>query len=199
MQLNLKFIVKRFGVFFITALTSMFLVAAEYTWTGAVDGNFSTPGNWSVNDEAVNDVPGVLDTIRFAPEAATTVTLDADVQVAAMVIEGSGALTLANPSAATTNTLTLASVTSSATVVPVINCRVQFTDKYTVSFTSKAVKFAGGATATTWDLSNTALSPTSELTGNITFTGTLTAPSAQAWMPLRKQQSICRKFREAKN
>ncbi len=150
-----------------------------YTWTGAVDGNFSTPGNWSVNDAATQDIPGVQDTIRFVASAATTVTLDADAQVAAMVIEGSKTFTLTNPGS-TTNTLTLTSVTSSATVMPVINCRVQFTDKYTVSFTSKAVKFAGGATATTWDLSNTALSPTSELTGNITFTGTLTAPSAQA-------------------
>ncbi len=149
-----------------------------YTWTGAVNANFSTPGNWSVNDAATQDIPGVQDTIRFVASAATTVTLDANVQVVAMIIEGSKAFTLTNPGA-TTNTLTLASVTSSATVVPVINCRVQFTDKYTVSFTSKAVKFAGGATATTWDLSNTALSPTSELTGNITFTGTLTAPSAQ--------------------
>ena len=152
---------------------------AVYTWTGAVDGNYRTSGNWSVNDEATTVVPGALDTIRFVASDETTVTLDADVQVVAMIIEGSKTFTLTNPGA-TTNTLTLASVTSSATVVPVINCRVQFTDKYTVSFTSKAVKFAGGATATTWDLSNTALSPTSELTGNITFTGTLTAPSAQA-------------------
>ena len=149
-----------------------------YTWTGAVDGNFSTPGNWSVNDEAVNDVPNVLDTIRFAPEAATTVTLDADAQVAAMVIEGAGALTLANPSAATTNTLTLASVTSSATVMPVINCKVQFTDKYTVSFTNKSVNFAGGATATTWNSANTAAAPTSEFYGNITFTEDWTVPNA---------------------
>ena len=149
-----------------------------YTWTGAVDGNFSTPGNWSVNDEAVNDVPGVLDTIRFAPEAATTVTLDADAQVAAMVIEGAGALTLANPSGETVHSLTLASVTSSATVMPVINCKVQFTDKYTVSFTNKSVNFAGGATATTWDSANTAASPTSDFYGNITFTEDWTVPSA---------------------
>ena len=149
-----------------------------FTWTGAVDGNFSTPGNWSVNGEAVNDVPNVLDTIRFAPEAATTVTLDADAQVAAMVIEGAGALTLANPSAATTNTLTLASVTSSATVMPVINCKVQFTGKYTVSFTNKSVNFAGGATATTWDSANTAAAPTSEFYGNITFTEDWTVPNA---------------------
>ena len=149
-----------------------------YTWTGAVDGNFSTPGNWSVNGEAVNDVPGVLDTIRFAPEAATTVTLDADAQVAAMVIEGSGALTIANPSAATTNTLTLTSITSSATVIPVINSKVQFTGKYTVSFTNKAVNFAGGATATTWDSANTAAAPTSEFYGNITFTEDWTVPNA---------------------
>ena len=149
-----------------------------YTWTGVVDGNFSTPGNWSVNDEAVNDVPGVLDTIRFAPEAATTVTLDADAQVAAMVIEGAGALTLANPSGETVHTLTLASVTSSATVMPVINCKVQFTGKYTVSFTNKSVNFAGGATATTWDSANTAASPTSDFYGNITFTEDWTVPSA---------------------
>ena len=149
-----------------------------YTWTGAVDGNFSTSGNWSVNDEAVNDVPGVLDTIRFAPEAATTVTLDADAQVAAMVIEGAGALTLANPSGETVHSLTLASVTSSATVMPVINCQVQFTGKYTVSFTNKSVNFAGGATATTWDSANTAASPTSDFYGNITFTEDWTVPSA---------------------
>ena len=149
-----------------------------YTWTGAVDGNFSTPGNWSVNDEAVNDVPGVLDTIRFAPEAAATVTLDADAQVAAMVIEGAGALTFANPSGATVHTLTLASVTSSATVMPVVNCKVQFTGKYTVSFTNKSVNFAGGATATTWDSANTAAAPTSEFYGNITFTEDWTVPNA---------------------
>ena len=148
-----------------------------YTWTGAVNGNFSTPGNWSVNDVAVNDVPSVLDTIRFAPSSATTVTLDADAQVAAMVIEGAGALTLANPSAATTNTLTLASVTSSATVIPVINCKVQFTGKYTIAFMNKAVNFAGGATATTWDSANTAAVPSSEFYGNITFTENWTVPS----------------------
>ena len=52
MQLNLKFIVKRFGVFFITALTSMFLVAAEYTWTGAGgdDHGWRTPANWGRTD-----------------------------------------------------------------------------------------------------------------------------------------------------
>ena len=149
-----------------------------YTWTGAVDGNFSTPGNWSVNDAATQDVPGALDTIRFVPSAATTVTLDADAKVAALVIEGSGALTIANPSAATTNTLTLSSVTSSATVIPVINSKVQFTGKYTVSFTNKSVNFAGGATATTWDSANAAVAPTSEFYGNITFTEDWTVPNA---------------------
>ena len=148
-----------------------------YTWTGAVDGNFSTPGNWSVNGEAVNDVPGVLDTIRFAPEAATTVTLDADAQVAAMVIEGDAALTLANPGA-TTNTLTLASVQNGATVIPVINCKVKFTDKYTVSFTNTSVDFAGGATATTWNGANSAVAPTAEFRGNITFTEDWSVPNA---------------------
>ena len=148
-----------------------------YTWTGAVDGNFSTPGNWSVNDEAVNDVPGALDTIRFAPEAATTVTLDANAQVAAMVIEGAGALTLANPAGSPDNTLTLSSITSSATTVPMVGCKVQFTGKYTVSFTNKAVNFTGGATATTWDSANTATAPTSEFMGNITFTEDWTVPS----------------------
>ena len=150
-----------------------------YTWTGAVDGNFSTPGNWSVNDEAVNDVPGVLDTIRFAPEAATTVTLDADAQVAAMVIEGSGALTLANPSAATTNTLTLASVSNSATVIPVVNCKVQFTDTYKVNFSNTSVNFAGGAVATTWDSGNTWATPNSEFRGRVTFTGDWTLPKTE--------------------
>ncbi|MBO7683697.1 MAG: autotransporter-associated beta strand repeat-containing protein [Kiritimatiellae bacterium] len=148
-----------------------------YTWTGAVNGNFSTPGNWSVNDEAVHDVPGALDTIRFAPASATTVTLDADATVAAMVIEGAGALTIANPSGATTNTLTLTSITSSATTVPMVGCKVQFTGKYTVSFTNKAVNFTGGATATTWDSANTASAPTSEFMGNITFTEDWTVPS----------------------
>ena len=148
-----------------------------YTWTGAVDGNFSTPGNWSVNGEAVNDVPNVLDTIRFAPEAATTVTLDADAQVAAMVIEGDAALTLANPSEAT-NTLTLASVQNGATVIPVINCKVKFTDKYTVSFTNTSVDFAGGATATTWNGANSAVAPTAEFRGNITFTEDWSVPNA---------------------
>ena len=151
--------------------------AATYTWTGAVDGNFSTPGNWSVNDEAVNDVPNVLDTIHFAPEEATTVTLDADAQVAAMVIEGDAALTLANPGA-TTNTLTLASVQNGATVIPVINCKVKFTDKYTVSFTNTSVDFAGGATATTWNGANTAVAPTAEFRGNITFTEDWSVPNA---------------------
>ena len=148
-----------------------------YTWTGAVDGNFSTPGNWSVNGEAVNDVPNVLDTIRFAPEAATTVTLDADATVAAMVIEGEGALTIANPGA-TTNTLTLASVQNGATVIPVINCKVKFTDKYTVSFTNTSVDFAGGATATTWNGANSAVAPTAEFRGNITFTEDWSVPNA---------------------
>ena len=150
-----------------------------YTWTGAVDGNFSTPGNWSVNDEAVNDVPGALDTIRFAPEAATTVTLDADATVAAMVIEGSGALTLANPSAATTNTLTLASVLNSATVIPVVNCKVQFTDTYKVNFSNTSVNFAGGAVATTWDSGNTWATPNSEFRGRVTFTGDWTLPKTE--------------------
>ncbi len=150
-----------------------------YTWTGAVDGNFSTPGNWSVNDEAVNDVPGVLDTIRFAPEAATTVTLDADAQVAAMVIEGAGALTLANPSEATVHTLTLASVQNSATVIPVVNCKVQFTDTYKVNFSNTSVNFAGGAVATTWDSGNTWATPNSEFRGRVTFTGDWTLPKTE--------------------
>ena len=150
-----------------------------YTWTGAVDGNFSTSGNWSVNDEAVNDVPSVLDTIRFAPSSATTVTLDADATVAAMVIEGSGALTLANPSAATTNTLTLASVSNSATVIPVVNCKVQFTDTYKVNFSNTSVNFAGGAVATTWDSGNTWATPNSEFRGRVTFTGDWTLPKTE--------------------
>ena len=150
-----------------------------YTWTGAVDGNFSTPGNWSVNGEAVNDVPNVLDTIRFAPSSATTVTLDADATVAAMVIEGSGALTLANPSAATTNTLTLASVSNSATVIPVVNCKVQFTDTYKVNFSNTSVNFAGGAVATTWDSGNTWATPNSEFRGRVTFTGDWTLPKTE--------------------
>jgi len=148
-----------------------------YTWTGAVDGNFSTPGNWSVNGEATTDVPDVQDTIRFAPEEATTVTLDADATVVAMVIEGEGALTIANPGA-TTNTLTLASVQNGATVIPVINCKVKFTDKYTVSFANTSVDFAGGATATTWNGANSAVAPTAEFRGNITFTEDWSVPNA---------------------
>ena len=151
--------------------------AATYTWTGAVDGNFSTPGNWSVNGEATTDVPDVQDTIRFAPEEATAVTLDADATVAAMVIEGEGALTIANPGA-TTNTLTLASVQNGATVIPVINCKVKFTDKYTVSFTNTSVDFAGGSTATTWNGANSAVAPTAEFRGNITFTEDWSVPNA---------------------
>ena len=47
-NLNLRFIVERFAVLSITALTSMSLFATEYTWTGGGDDDhgWRTPANW---------------------------------------------------------------------------------------------------------------------------------------------------------
>ena len=50
-NLNLRFIVERFAVLSITALTSMSLFAIDYTWTGGGDDNgWRTPANWGRTD-----------------------------------------------------------------------------------------------------------------------------------------------------
>ena len=51
-NLNLRFIVERFAVLSITALTSMSLFATDYTWTGGGgdDHGWRTPANWGRTD-----------------------------------------------------------------------------------------------------------------------------------------------------
>ena len=65
-----------------------------YVWTGAaLDGNWSTPGNWSVDEEVPVMGPALADTVVFTSEGAPwNATLQNDVMVAAVQFNGSTTL-----------------------------------------------------------------------------------------------------------
>ncbi|MBQ1428303.1 MAG: hypothetical protein IIZ06_01420, partial [Kiritimatiellae bacterium] len=152
----------------------------RYVWIGAEGGKWSDAANWSYNGAAATQPP-LNDTyadVLFTN--AATVVFDVPATIQDLYISGAGAVKIENPSAYGSeiqHELTLATVTSSASVMPVLDCRVVFAGTYKVSFTNKAVNFAGGAVATTWDSGNTVASPTSDFYGNITFTADWTLPS----------------------
>lgn len=77
--------------------------AATYTWTGSVDNNWATSGNWSVNGSVVAEVPAAEDSVVFpASDAegfeAWAVTLPWDVYAETVTLNAnivlSGAKTL---------------------------------------------------------------------------------------------------------
>ena len=137
-------------------------------WTGAAgDGRFTNAANWSPQPESFADPEYRF---CFKNRSALTVTVDGDVAMKSLEFDGSAVVTLANPNAATTNTLTVTKVVGTATATPVINCAVQFADTYFVDCASVPVNFAGGATATYPDPSTADNAASHALTGVIHFT-----------------------------
>ena len=147
-----------------------------YTWTGAVNSNWTEPGNWKQGSAVATTAPGGDDRVEFVNDSAVTVTLDSDATVSNVVFAGSAAVTLANPNAASTNTLTVTRFVNSGSAEAAIECKVAFTGTYDVR-QSAAVRFTGGATAsvpepelrTTYE---TELNRT--FYGNVTFTSDIT-------------------------
>ena len=139
-----------------------------FVWTGAAgDGRFTNAANWSPQPESFTAPENVF---CFDSAAALVVTVDGDVTTGTLEFAGSGTVTLANPNAATTNTLTVTKIVNAATTSPVVNCAVQFADKYLVDCASASVNFAGGATATYPDPSTTDNAASHALTGVVNFT-----------------------------
>ncbi len=136
-------------------------------WKGADGANFSDPTNWEPQPASFDE----NGTFIFNNSSAISATMDDDVTVGTLSFCGSAAVTLVNPNAATTNTLTVTSVENHSSVSPTINCAVQFAGTYLVTCDSTSVNFAGGATATYPD--PTMVNGTEHarmLTGVITFT-----------------------------
>ena len=67
----------------VVVLASARARAATVTWTGGVDGNWSTPGNWDVG------VPNSGDDAVITLDGTYTVTLDVDTTVASLTLGGS--------------------------------------------------------------------------------------------------------------
>ena len=68
-----------------------------FTWTGAVDANWTTPGNWTIGGVVATTIPLAVDTVRFPLEGAPwTVSLSSQQTVTNVTADGattfSGAL-----------------------------------------------------------------------------------------------------------
>jgi len=64
--------------------------AATVTWTGAIDTNWSTPGNWSTGEP-----PGTSDTAEFA-SGGTTVNVDSSYTIGSLLLDSTADMTFSN-------------------------------------------------------------------------------------------------------
>ena len=143
----------------------------SFVWVGPDGGRWSDAANWSHNgttgESAPVSTPGAV--VEFANDAALSVTLDVPAACSSLVLGGAGAVTVANPDAATTNALTLYSVTAAGAAANRFECRVEFTEAYNVSLEG-VLDFAGGATATTPGDDTFASVHNRTFIGNVAFT-----------------------------
>ncbi|MBQ6338631.1 MAG: hypothetical protein IJI36_05735, partial [Kiritimatiellae bacterium] len=143
----------------------------SFVWVGPDGGRWSDAANWSHNgttgESAPVSTPGAV--VEFANDAAISVTLDVPAACSGVSFGGAGAVTVANPDAATTNALTLYSVTAAGAAANRFDCRVEFTEAYNVSLEG-VLDFAGGATATTPGGGTFVSIHNRTFTGNVAFT-----------------------------
>ena len=145
--------------------------ADSFVWIGPSGGSWSDAANWSHNgttgESAPVSMPGAI--VEFANDAALSVTLDVPAACSSLALGGAGAVTVANPDAATTNALTLYSVTAAGAAANRFECLVEFTEAYNVSLEG-VLDFAGGAMATTPGGDTFASVHNRTFTGNVAFT-----------------------------
>ena len=151
--------------------------ADSFVWIGPDGGSWSDAANWSHNgvagDAAPISVPSAF--VEFANGAALTVVLDTPAACSRLVFGGAGAVTVANPNAATTNALTVYRVTGTGSAANHLACRVNFTEAYNVNLEG-VLDFAGGAIATTPGSDTFASVHNRTLTGNVAFTNSWKFP-----------------------
>ena len=159
--------------------------ADSFVWIGPDGGSWSDAANWSHNgvagDAAPISVPSAF--VEFANGAALSVTLDVPAACSRLVFGGAGAVTVANPDAATTNALTVYRVTGTGAAANRLECRVNFAEAYNVNLDG-VLNFAGGATATTPGSDTFASVHNRTLTGNVTFTNSWTFPRQTSGSPI---------------
>ena len=159
--------------------------ADSFVWIGPDGGNWSDAANWShngvVGEAAPISVPSAF--VEFANDAALSVVLDTSAACCRLVFGGVGAVTVANPDAATTNALTVYRVTGTGAAANRFECRVDFTEAYNVNLDG-VLDFAGGATATTPGNDTFASVHNRTLTGNIVFTNSWTFPRQLETSPI---------------
>ena len=147
----------------------------KYVWTGGTSGNWSDAANWTYKGATPATAPldAAAANVEIGGDAAVTVTLDASARVWNVAFVGTAPVTIANPDAATTNTLTVAQMTQDGAETATVNCAVDFTDTWLAMQNTTNIVFAGGAVATFPEpslrtASGTTLSRT--LYGRFTFT-----------------------------
>ena len=159
--------------------------ADSFEWIGPDGGNWSEPANWSHNgvagDAAPISTPSAF--VEFANAAPLTVVLDTSAACSRLMLDGTGAVTVANPDAATTNALTLYRVMGENSAGNRFECRVDFTGAYNVNLVG-ALDFAGGATATAPGSDTFASVYNRTLTGNVAFTNSWKFPWQSVSSPI---------------
>lgn len=164
----------------------------KYVWTGGASGNWSDAANWSYRGATPATAPldDAAANVEIGGDAAVTVTLDAPARVWNVAFVGTAPVTIANPDAASTNTLTVAQMTQDGAETATVNCAVDFTDTWLAMQNTTNIVFAGGAVATFPDpslrtASGTTLSRT--LYGRFTFTNdwevtTISTATGHPWI-----------------
>ena len=160
-------------------------VADTFVWIGPDGGNWSNPANWSHNgvagDAAPISVPSAF--VEFVNDTALSVVLDTSAACCRLEFGGAGAVTVANPDAATTNALTVYRVIGTGSAANRLDCKVNFTEAYNVNL-GGVLDFAGGATATTPGSDTFASAHNRTLTGNVAFTNSWMFPRQTSSSPI---------------
>ena len=160
-------------------------VADTFVWIGPDGGSWSDAANWSHNgvagEAAPISVPSAF--VEFANDTALSVVLDTSAACCRLEFGGAGAVTVANPDAATTNALTVYRVVGTGSVANRLECKVDFTETYNVNL-GGALDFAGGATATTPGSDTFASVHNRTLTGNVAFTNSWKYPKLASSSPI---------------
>ena len=159
--------------------------ADSFVWIGPDGGSWSDSANWSHNGVAGDAAPIAVPSafVEFANGAALTVVLDTPAECNRLVFGGAGAVTVANPDAATTNALTVYRVTGTGSAANHLACQVHFIEAYNVNL-GGVLDFAGGATATTPGSDTFASTHNRTLTGNVAFTNSWKFPAQSVSSPI---------------
>ena len=159
--------------------------ADSFVWIGPDGGSWSDAANWSHNGVAGDAAPIFTPSafVEFANAASLTVVLDTSAACSRLVLGGIGAVTVANPDAATTNSLTVYRVMGTGSAANHFACRVNFTEAYNVNLEG-VLDFAGGTTATTPGADTFASVYNRTLTGNVAFTNSWKFPRQSSSSPI---------------